>query len=142
MEEISTEFENKADELRSLSFLEDTEKAAIALQQFIQEADPEEFTGVCYYVGLGIISVMAMAPEIGFIEFQIASSEDTTTPMAFYLNTFLNSLVWQNPQLAVATSYSISQHTKKTRSFFLWKLLLISQSLSDMLVDDLTSEEL
>lgn len=140
MDEISTEFEKQADQLRNLAMLVDTDQAAQSLQLFIEDADPEEFVGVCYSIGLSIDTYLEMSPDSGFIQFALTANEDMSLPMAFYLNTFLNALVWQNPQLAVATATSIARHTKKTRSFFLWKLIVISHALSDMLVKDLQGE--
>lgn len=140
MDDISTEFEQKADELRSLAFQQDITQAEKAIEVFIEDADAEEFIGVCYYIGIAIYSYVEMNPQAGFLEFRVGASEETSLPMAFYLNTFLNSLIWQNPQLAIATVETIATHTKRTRMFFLWKLLVISQALSDLMETSLTED--
>lgn len=142
MDEISPEFEKQADQLRGLALLDDSEQVSRSLQFFIDDTDCEEFVGVCYSIGLSIYTFLEMSPESGFLQFELHGSEEMTLPMAFYLNTFLNSLIWQNPQLAVSTAHSLAHHSKKTRTFFLWKLIVISQALSDMLVSDLQGEVL
>jgi hypothetical protein len=142
MDEISPEFEKQADQLRGLALLNDSDQVSRTLQMFIEETECSEFVGVCYSIGVSIYTYLEMSPDSGFLQFELQASDEMTLPMAFYLNTFLNALIWQNPQLAISTVHSIAHHSKKTRTFFLWKLIVISQALSDMLVSDLQGEVL
>lgn len=138
--DIALEFEHQADELRSLMLKDDITQVNQDFELFIENADRRTYVGVCYSVGLSINSYVEMSKDMEFIEFNITGNAETSIPMAFYLNTFLNSLIWQNPKLAVAAADSIARHSKRTRAHFLWKLLVTCHSLSEMLVADLQGE--